>query len=1588
MRSGMLPRWLGILCAACAAQGAAPAAPAAVEALHYDAGCSGGNGTKHLVGCAGGALVTVTFARGGGGGGVRWVNVDGDAEPAGLECEVVARDAETLQCRVDDGGGASASGGVFTLAVDGAAVHPAASLHLRAKITLESVRYDKHRCEQDAASNLTACEMGAHLTLRGAGFSDLQAVTFQYEGAAGCAAGCEILHRGALRLTCQLVAHAGAGCSLTKQPVAAPYLHSGTGADPAGAQFRFAVLDQPRVTALDYTRGCSNGSGTLTLSDCRNHSAVHIRGEYLTVAGAARSVVLLSGRGPQALCNITAQAFDAISCELVSSGLGLYHVEVATSAGTSEEEARITLAPQPRVHALSHRGGCAAAAEGEGGRLRLLRCANRSAVLFQGVGIGYAEAEVVLQNTSCTCAAAPPAAAEDGSEGPDRKELQCALECPAGEPAQALTAEVHLAGQVAEETPVIEFIPPPQITKVTGCGAYAAGQRTPVCGNGESITIFGKDFTADATAVYFIALAKAGEAGGDAEDAAGARSHASGGGAALRPVEFEGVSDGTDAAAPAPYGRQDYEDQEGPLPSALRQAPAFAVPVLPAPPAQLRTRMYKADAVCKPSAVADASVVCTLRYAGLPQPGVEQYGVYVVSAGGASFPGAAAAAPPAAAAYPDAVRAILAAAQEEVAAYLPVVALSPQPYVTFLKGCLRVDETRLCVVREGMLLALYGAGFATNPALFGGGALLETTRVTLHPRAVEPDDDGRQAAASACRVEAVSPHLVLCRVEVREGEGDVPLDLVIVTASGRWEEKAAVRLLPKPVVSHVKGCLATRPRDALAPPPDAGEKHEDKAGGESRAGKAKDMAGHMLETLGFLRPAIGGNATQEAAARLASHTVRPHMVLYCRSSDRLELSGVGLGAAYNVRVALVARAGNGDGGVAEGDAATLPPPLRATRFDALLGDTKGERFRREVMRGVPAGHLAAHRDVFAEGGYANRDVVVNPIAAASPRDDADPHDHDDAAGGMVDGRGEPALLEKITAQVAEDGGGVHLGFAHGARAGRVGVKIATDGGAADFALQVRLLPRPVVEKVTLNCTAGRGAGSRRGGGATRRCVSGGRVTLTGAYLHGPVHVLLVHVTDEEKADLTAFDAGLQRQLYSGGDAAVPHAPCLFETGGGDGTTVACRLDHSHHDGGYYPVVIAEGGLSAVNIKTGVTLIPVPHIQHIVYGKAGGCLEGNGTAELRGCSSGTALTIRGANFGAAPDVVLKAGAEGGINGPPHCQVTSVTDVKIVCVLDLTSAAGGFEVTVEASGVSNKAVVSVLPGNLYLMFKNTKLVLAISNAVGWVCTCLWTGSVMVLVHSNYAAKSTAGITADMVLYNVVGLLGWTIFCCYFYVNDDMGVPVFLPDIVYSLSSYACILTLVAQFAIYGGAGPTMFAKLYCGACLSYLARSAAENGLAGSYADVVRAMAMVHLACAAVKYGPQAMYNYQRKSTEGYSIVAVWLDFGGAVLLLVQMFFDGVMRHKWSLMITLNVPKFALAIEVIFFNSVYALQHYVLYAAARAAPAAAAGKAKRGKDTGPSLNAYDLADEVPPLTLLSDRIAPRIRNSPSSDRIIDP
>ncbi|XP_047485058.1 LOW QUALITY PROTEIN: cystinosin homolog [Penaeus chinensis] len=231
---------------------------------------------------------------------------------------------------------------------------------------------------------------------------------------------------------------------------------------------------------------------------------------------------------------------------------------------------------------------------------------------------------------------------------------------------------------------------------------------------------------------------------------------------------------------------------------------------------------------------------------------------------------------------------------------------------------------------------------------------------------------------------------------------------------------------------------------------------------------------------------------------------------------------------------------------------------------------------------------------------------------------------------------------------------------------------------------------------------------------------------------------------------------------------------------------------------------------------------------------------------------------------------------------------------------------------------------------------------SDVVGWVYFVAWSVSFYPQTYSNWKRKSVIGLHFDFLSLNIVGFFVYSLFnvCLYwipsieadYFKRHPYGVnPVQLNDVIFSLHAFLACGIQVFQCFIYdrGDQQISLTARyILTGITLSSVVMTILGAASAIQWLDFLYFMSYVKLFITLIKYIPQAYYNYRRKSTSGWSIGNILLDFTGGSLSIAQMFILSYNYNDWGSIFG-DPTKFGLGIFSIIFDIFFMVQHYILY-----------------------------------------------------------
>ncbi|KEH25388.1 cystinosin homolog [Medicago truncatula] len=230
----------------------------------------------------------------------------------------------------------------------------------------------------------------------------------------------------------------------------------------------------------------------------------------------------------------------------------------------------------------------------------------------------------------------------------------------------------------------------------------------------------------------------------------------------------------------------------------------------------------------------------------------------------------------------------------------------------------------------------------------------------------------------------------------------------------------------------------------------------------------------------------------------------------------------------------------------------------------------------------------------------------------------------------------------------------------------------------------------------------------------------------------------------------------------------------------------------------------------------------------------------------------------------------------------------------------------------------------------------------EVLGWSAFVSWSISFYPQIILNFQRKSVVGLNFDYAVLNMVKQCYYLVYntTLYFspvvqrqygnkYGHKQMN-PVALNDVAFS--SHAVLLSAITlyQIAIYER-GNQKVSKAALGLAIFVLIISAICVFIAlrnRHWLWLISIFNVVQVALTVIKYIPQAVFNFMRKSTEGWSIGLVLLDFFGGVANFLQMITQSIDQGSWK-NIYGNIGKVLVAVISIMFDLLFMFQHYCLY-----------------------------------------------------------
>lgn len=239
-------------------------------------------------------------------------------------------------------------------------------------------------------------------------------------------------------------------------------------------------------------------------------------------------------------------------------------------------------------------------------------------------------------------------------------------------------------------------------------------------------------------------------------------------------------------------------------------------------------------------------------------------------------------------------------------------------------------------------------------------------------------------------------------------------------------------------------------------------------------------------------------------------------------------------------------------------------------------------------------------------------------------------------------------------------------------------------------------------------------------------------------------------------------------------------------------------------------------------------------------------------------------------------------------------------------------------------------------------HNKALTIINAVIGWIYFVAWSVSFYPQVIYNWKRKSVVGLNFDFLAYNITGFLAYGFFNVGMYWVDSVkkeyadahprGInPVQLNDVIFTIHAVFVTIITIFQCTLYERGGQKLSKVcllLVTGSWLFILVSLFVTVAKVITWLTYLYYFSYVKLGVTLIKYVPQAYMNFKRKSTEGWSIGNVLLDFTGGSFSLLQMFLLAYNSDDWSSIFG-DPTKFGLGFFSILFDILFIIQHYVLY-----------------------------------------------------------
>ncbi|KAJ6232105.1 cystinosin [Anaeramoeba flamelloides] len=234
--------------------------------------------------------------------------------------------------------------------------------------------------------------------------------------------------------------------------------------------------------------------------------------------------------------------------------------------------------------------------------------------------------------------------------------------------------------------------------------------------------------------------------------------------------------------------------------------------------------------------------------------------------------------------------------------------------------------------------------------------------------------------------------------------------------------------------------------------------------------------------------------------------------------------------------------------------------------------------------------------------------------------------------------------------------------------------------------------------------------------------------------------------------------------------------------------------------------------------------------------------------------------------------------------------------------------------------------------------------LSLIIGYIYMVAWSLSFYPQNIEFWQRKRCDGYAYEYAIFNLLAQSSYLIYNCLFFwsstlqqeysaVHSNSPPPVHSNDVIYSMHAVTLVLFTIYQLLIYERGDQKVKKYSFIISIFGWISIPVVSivtwKTQRFDLLDLTYWLAGINNLLIFFKYLPQVWLNYKKKKTVGFSIEAIILDLTGGLLSLLQLFMDAINKDDYSTFKGGNLAKFGLSLITLFYDTIFLIQHFVLY-----------------------------------------------------------